>query len=137
MLSLLLGHLVGDYLLQNDWLAKGKSKAGIEGMCICVLHCIIYAVVVATFITLDGWRCSAFTRTQDILFLSAFDYSWLYALSIAFITHYPIDRLSIGSKWMALYGQTKEGPFAPLIYVAVDNSMHLVLMYMLFRSLGA
>lgn len=31
MFEMLLGHLVGDYLVQNDWMALNKSKNNLTG----------------------------------------------------------------------------------------------------------
>ena len=117
--ELLLGHLVGDYILQNDAMAKSKSLKGWRGHFWCFLHCIIYAYTVSFFLWFGGFKNGPL------------------AMTIAFLTHYPIDRYSLGKRWMDFYGQTTEGPFAPIIYVGVDNGAHLVLMWIAFRLLGA
>ena len=128
MIELLLGHILGDYLLQNDKMAKGKSRRGLEGTTWCTLHCVIYsACVAALMIHGAGWRVEGMNR------LSSWGVAWL----IAFLCHYWIDRFSLGSRWMKWYGQTLDGPFAPVVYIGVDNGMHLILMYLAFKYLGA
>lgn len=125
MFGLLIGHLVGDYLLQSDWMAKGKSQPGIRGDNICLLHCFIYSLAVTLAVILDGWRIPSVELWRSIGAVFV----------IASASHYPIDRWSLAKKWMGFYGQTTEGPFAPLVYVAVDNGVHLTLTYVAFRVL--
>ena len=124
---LVLGHLVGDYLLQNNWMALGKTKSG----WICVAHCAVYVVsmTVITWPIIHGLQWSLF----------------IYA------THYPIDRLSLAEKWMTLIrsrscreymetgrsriggainaSEALQGGFTAFVYVVNDNAMHLLLMY--------
>ncbi len=45
MISALVGHLVGDYLVQNDWMALNKKKS----MLPCLVHCAIWATCVVLF----------------------------------------------------------------------------------------
>ena len=125
MIELLIGHLVGDYVLQNDWMAKTKSKVGFVGMVACTVHCILYAAAVVAFVILGGWRWHG-----------SIGHSALLAFAVAFCTHYPIDRISAAKYWMKFYGQTSTGPFAATIYVAVDNTFHLALMYLYFTFYG-
>ena len=46
----LIGHLVGDYLLQNDWMALNKKKQHLP----CLVHCFIWALCVCGFAGF-GW----------------------------------------------------------------------------------
>lgn len=129
MIELLLGHIAGDYLLQNDKMAKSKSKRGFEGTYWCTFHCVIYSACIAAFMIHGyGWRAAKFDNRVS---------SWGIAWLIAFLSHYWIDRGSMGRLWMRLYRQTTEGPFAALIYIGVDNGIHLILMYIFFKWLGA
>ena len=41
MLSAIIGHLVGDYLLQNDWMALNKKASSLH----CAVHCCICRLV--------------------------------------------------------------------------------------------
>ena len=114
VLALLVGHMVGDYLLQNDWMAKNKGQRTVDGCFVCAIHCAVYAAAVATCLWLAG-------------------VSWMAMYGMAFITHYPIDRYGLAKRWMDIYGQTKEGPFFPPVYIGVDNGLHLLLMWLLLR----
>lgn len=51
-MTLLIGHLLGDYVLQNDWLGMNKSKRS----WICALHCAIYALSVGLVTWTLDWR---------------------------------------------------------------------------------
>jgi len=43
--SLLIAHLIGDFVLQNDWMAKGKSTSFKK----LAVHIIVYTMVLAFF----------------------------------------------------------------------------------------
>lgn len=45
----ILGHCVGDYLLQNQWMALGKSQPGKHGHLACTVHVFLYTVAIAVF----------------------------------------------------------------------------------------
>ncbi len=160
-IALLVGHMIGDYILQNDWMAsnktKGKTKGDsfidvCEGMSAICTHVTLYSLSVAACVTAAGWRC--------------YDEGWLtssiVAYLIAWVCHYPIDRCSWSAKWGKLFKQTNlvdevynfeldlghgkmacqytaaslKAYFAAPVYIAVDNTMHLFLMWILFSLLG-
>ncbi len=149
VLALLLGHLVGDYLLRNDWMALRKNQPG--GWWPCTVHASFYTLAVVLF-------------TQD------FRWQWV---AIVFASHWPIDRWSLANYWrkyvihgskpsdffatsvpqfpdapshkayenyrQAMNGHIFKGSAAFFVYVLTDNTMHLVLMYggwHLLRILG-
>ena len=129
--ALIMGHLLGDYMFQNKWMAMNKAGNSFT----CAVHCLIYTVCVAS----ATWPF--FPR-------------WEWPILI-FLTHFPIDRWNLADKWLALIngrslkdffenghrglcGNFREqdlnyhilrGGFTALVYAAVDNTMHLVLMY--------
>lgn len=108
----LVGHLVGDFLLQNDWMALGKKKAHIP----CLVHVTLYTLAVLLF---TGW--------------------WsLTAAAIVFVPHYLIDRWSFVPFYMRLVGQQQfmTGPCSPWSYIAVDNTMHFVCLFLTALYLG-
>ena len=93
-IALIVGHLIGDYVLQNDWMAVNKPQRGWKGRGACMLHCVIYSFCIALCVCLDGWKAVADWPTF-----------WT-AVGIAFVTHYPIDRWGLTGQWMAFFGQT-------------------------------
>ena len=133
--QLLLGHLVGDYLLQNEIIAMNKSKNTIFGWFIAISHCLLYTFSVCLFM----WN---------------FQLIWIVAV---FLSHFPIDKFALGEKYMHyLKGKgmkdyvrkdednwksinnlnrydVLEGGFSAVVYTITDNTMHLVLMYLAYQ----
>ena len=147
LMGLLLGHMAGDYLLQNQWMALNKSRAAswLPGF----VHACIY--------------------TAAVLLLT-WDFRWTWALVI-FASHWPVDRWSLGEKWLDFIGgrtmteflneghrdiwrwkcgkdvvslstsgekagldylenyRILRGSFTALVYAAADNTIHLLLMW--------
>lgn len=97
----LIGHLVGDYLLQNDWMALGKKSSSF----VCAVHCAIWTACVCLAAGLG-----------------------LVPFAVLFATHFIQDRTGIVVWWMRLIGQRKfmEGPCAPWSIIVVDNVWHIV-----------
>jgi len=54
----LVGHLVGDYLLQDDWMAKEKRTRS----AVCALHAGLWTVAVCSF---AGWYTHRFCPLVD------------------------------------------------------------------------
>lgn len=120
--QLLIGHVVGDYFFQTSWMANNKTKPGLLGWFAASMHSLVYAASVVT--------------VTQILSLE-----WMIAV---FLSHVFIDKYSIG-KW---YLSQVKGMRVPkkydsvdytslywIIYVVIDNSMHLFLMYLAYAYL--
>lgn len=110
LLLAIIGHLVGDYLLQNDWMALNKKKdAGI-----CCAHC--------------------FTWTASVCFFSGWSFHGQIYL-LLFCSHYIQDNTNIISRWMDLIGQKqfRTGPCAPWSIIVVDNVWHVVTIWAVWR----
>ena len=136
---MLFGHLVGDFLLQNKWMAISKSHSSWR----CLVHCVIYTASVC-------------------LLMGLWNPAWV---AMVFLSHYPIDRWSLGDVWLELINgrslkdfvlKGKEevpreilfagqdvwenyiilrGGFTALVYAIVDNTMHLGIMYYGYQAL--
>jgi len=124
--NILLGHLVGDYLLQNKWMAIGKSS----NFCNCCIHVLVY--------------------TFSVLIFTSFDLLW--AMSI-FLPHFLIDRYSLADKWLSFINSRSlgdfilngkqnipqnmdfenyhvlRGGFTALVYAVADNTLHLICLW--------
>jgi hypothetical protein len=130
--SIVIGHLLGDYIFQNTYLALGKARSS----WICALHCLIYTIMV----TLTTWP-------------SIHAVTWSLFI---FVSHFVMDRWSVGDKWLALIrsrtlkGFAKDeswktnpnftpypaenlhilsGGFTAYVYAVTDNAFHLISMY--------
>lgn len=98
----LLCHLIGDYCLQNQWMADNKTRRSWP----CLVHCLLYTL---PFLLL--------TRSPA-------------ALAVIFVTHFLIDRFRLAGYWVRLYriGQGDHVPpfLAVWLLIIVDNTMHLL-----------
>jgi hypothetical protein len=139
MFELLLGHLAGDYLLQNEYLAINKAKNTRTGWLAATIHCILYTLAVCLFM----WN---------------FDWFWMVAV---FLSHFPIDKFGLAEKYMKYvkgnslrdyidsvnHTNTKTwmdngdgermltGGFRAVVYAITDNTMHLILMWGAYQIL--
>lgn len=112
MISALVGHLVGDYLLQNDWMALNKKTSTLH----CVVHCAIWTACVCLF---AGWY-----------------QPWV--IGVLFATHFAQDRTGIIRWWMSVVGQDKfaTGICSPWSIIVVDNVWHIVTIWAVWKVLG-
>ena len=96
----IVAHLVGDFLLQDDGMAKNKAQR--HGWCL--YHICAYQ---SPFFVL-------------VLFGLLPPLAWLLIVA----QHYVQDRWALHLRWMKFYGQTppERWPVGPL---CVDQSMHL------------
>src|SRR6266404_5607070 len=75
-INILFGHLFGDFIFQNKWMAVNKSASHFK----CFIHCLIY-----TF------------------FMCLFTQKWTLAwITLIFVSHFVIDRWSLADKWLLL-----------------------------------
>lgn len=109
MIDALIGHLVGDYLLQNDYLAANKKT----NSWVCLQHCLIWTLCVMLF---SGWH-----------------QWWVFAFLLG--THFTQDRTAIISKWMDWNGQHgfRTGICSPWSVIVVDNVWHLLAIWLVSK----
>lgn len=132
MFDMVLGHLIGDYIFQNDWMAEGKKKHKGLGWVTCLVHCVLYTLAVCVIM----WN---------------FELRWV---AIVFLSHFLIDKFSfvdwysnlIGSRGISSFLEDEENQtFTPhiglragltiFVYVVRDNTFHLMIMYLGWRML--
>lgn len=101
LLLALIGHLVGDYIAQNDWMALNKKTSSWH----CFVHCVIWTTCVCAFGQLA-----------------------LLAWIPLFVMHFIQDRTSIVVRWMRFIGQEKfmGPPCGPWSVIVVDNVWHVL-----------
>lgn len=154
--GLLCGHLVGDYIFQNDWMArwKGVPLAG---------RFPPYTVDACPQ-DREGFRAALEERNRKqaehpdkvrqartghlactihcLLYTLAvwlFSHEWvpLWGLAAVFLAHWPIDRFRLAWRWMQYSGQkhfsSKEHLMFPWSIVVVDNTFHLVTLFAVAR----
>ena len=99
MLSLLIiAHLIGDLLLQNDWM-QAKSRSHLH----CLAHVALYATPFALLIALG---------------------LPVWAFAVIVVQHYAQDRWALHLRWSRLIGHTPPDrwPIGPFV---VDQAWHL------------
>jgi len=118
-LVLLAGHLVGDWMVQNDWQATNKTRSWAA----LAAHVASYHLVMGLLLLLpvlrDGWPAE----------------KALAALTFSAVTHAVIDR-----RWpvRALMRAAGSPGFATVEWgvIAVDQALHLFILAMLALLLG-
>jgi hypothetical protein len=109
---LLLGHLLGDWVLQNDWMVKGKKQGLLNpaGM----IHFAIYTLTLMSIL----WLVGGINR-QPVFYLAL-------GLTI-FVPHWLVDATNVVERWMNFYGQTK----VEIVRIMVDQTLHLLALALL------
>ena len=106
---LLLGHLLGDWLLQNDWMALGK-KEGLFTLAGIVHSATYTATILGILWLVDGHQANL------ALFLAA--------SLILFISHWLLDGTEAVQHWMYFYGQGKR----EVVRIMIDQTLHLLVL---------
>ncbi len=106
---LIIGHFVGDWLLQNDWMARGKRKSLITtaGM----VHFAIYTASIICALWLAG-----ITGKSPALVLGA--------IAVIFLSHWLIDATNAVDTWMRFYQQSN----VAMVRLMVDQTFHLLIL---------
>lgn len=104
----MIGYFVGDYLLQNDWMAFNKKKKTLRGELACTVHCLLVTLSILLF---TGW------------------WDWTHAI-LVYASHYVLDRTGL-VEW---YVETMNvGKPLPWLYIVHDNILHLVSLYLISK----
>lgn len=101
---LLLGHLIGDFLLQTRWMADNKDKKWIP----LLTHVIVYTAVVSLF----GWLSGGIS---------------LWAVVMIFLSHIVLDRRKFVVFWVRRVQMT-DGPAAGWLTIVADQIFHLTVL---------
>jgi len=129
---LLFGHLFGDYLFQNDWMALNKKNEWWP----CLIHCYIYTICIIAFL---------------MPLVHNFDYVRAVLLILGiFLSHLVLDRTNLIDRWFrftkgrswkrlnTFYAKKEKEVediakvvFTAIVQTVADNTIHLLLMYIL------
>lgn len=99
-------HLIGDYLLQSDWMAQGKKKSWFIAMVHVITYMIPFFFTGASF----------------------------YQLSLIAVQHLIQDRTNFIIWLMKVKGSAKfaEPPMAPWSIIITDNIIHILFIAFVF-----
>jgi hypothetical protein len=118
-LVLLAGHLLGDWVAQNDWQATNKTRSWAALAAHVASYHLIMGLLLLIPIVRDGWPAG----------------KALAALTVSALTHAVIDR-----RWpvRALLRAAGSPGFATVEWgvIAVDQAVHLFILAMLAVLLG-
>lgn len=106
--SAVLGHFIGDFMLQSDYVAANKKTS----TTVCISHCLMWTL--AVIVMGNIWHPAAI--------------AWL------FLTHFAIDRTGFINWWMTGNDQSvfrdKLGPWSSIL---VDNLFHVLSIWVVFH----
>jgi hypothetical protein len=100
-MEILLVHLVGEFLLQNNWMDVHKDDSSWP----CIVHVLIYSAL-----------CFFFIPGITLLHIP-----------IIAALHFIVDRFAIARSFVT---RAREGKRDRMITYAVDNTIHLVTLYL-------
>ncbi|WP_422121887.1 DUF3307 domain-containing protein [Planococcus sp. X10-3] len=101
---LLIGHLIGDFLLQTSWMAKNKAAKWLP----LLAHVTVYTLVVGVF----GWMSGGLS---------------LAAIALIFFSHILLDRKTFVALWVRNI-QTAKGPEQAWLRVMADQIFHIIIL---------
>ena len=114
----LICHLVGDYVLQTDWMAKKKTSS----VAAAVVHSFFYAL---PFILITGWSWALFG---------------IFATHIN-IDHYRLAGFVIRLKQWSWKNDTPSSATPPdinlMLLIVIDNTMHLTINFFSIKYLAS
>lgn len=106
---LVIGHLVGDWVAQNDWMAKGKRLGLVNAAGLA--HFSIYTAAVLA----AGWLSGLRGRPL----------AWYVPLGAAvFLSHWLIDGTRLVNLWMRVSRQSD----LETVRLMVDQTLHLLVL---------
>lgn len=108
-MELLICHLLGDYVLQNHWMATNKVRAWLPA----IVHATVYML--------------------PFLLLSPS----VLALAVMWSTHAAIDRYRLAGYWTRFYRIGTGAPdwLAVWLLIIVDNTFHLTINFLSVKYL--
>ena len=101
---LLIGHLIGDFLLQTSWMAKHKATKWLP----LLAHVAVYTLVVSVFGVLSGGLS-------------------LVAIALIFASPIVLDRKTFVAFWVRKV-QTAKGPEQAWLCIVADQIFHIMIL---------
>lgn len=106
---LILGHFVADWILQNDWMALGKTKGLLAAAGF--THYLVYTATILIFLAIATPNCA----TTAPLFMITL---------VVFLSHWLIDGGNLAWRWMQCFGQRDQ----TMVRVVIDQTFHLLVL---------
>jgi len=141
----ILAHFVGDYLLQPKWMATSKGLPSILGLIVCALHALLYSWTLGLLLFFaEEWYSSQLLIWVAITHFIVDRYSlgqlWLDAIKgrhmhrdwhegVDYIADAAAKSDDDGMDLRRLAVPILSTNFAVVVYVIVDNTIHMVLTF--------
>jgi membrane-bound metal-dependent hydrolase YbcI (DUF457 family) len=109
---LFLGHCVGDWMLQNDWMATNKQNGFVNRACF--VHVTIYTLCIGVSLWLA--QAPAVSFRSVMLFGAA-----------VYVSHWLIDVTNAAGLWARFIQQSDNA----LVRIMVDQTFHLLVLGLL------
>jgi hypothetical protein len=109
---LLLGHLIGDWVLQSDWMAAGKKRGLLNGSGLA--HVCVYTAAI-----LGALWCAGLGAERPL--------SWPVTGAVVLLSHWLLDTLDVAQHWLRHVLQSEKEP----VRVVVDQTLHLMVLAVL------
>ncbi len=144
----LLVHLLGDFVLQSDWMALNKSKPGKAGVIPCLVHVLIYTscflilttswkallVIGVTHFILDHWHVII---RRFIWFRGHWNPAFVYpeygkCSTTGYYDDCPYNKVHFtsGDGSTVKYAKPRPWFISQWLYIAHDNFLHLAINYL-------
>lgn len=101
---LLIGHLIGDFLLQTTWMAQNKSKKWLP----LLVHVSVYTLVVGILGYASGGLSPA-------------------ALALVFLSHVFLDRKTFVAFWVRKVQKVQNNE-QPWLLIMADQIFHIIIL---------
>ena len=133
---LLFGHLFGDYMFQNAWMAFNKDKDYRP----LVVHCVLYTIIVCLFLMLGAkldlawWHWVLIFLSHIVLDGTKFVKWWCNFYGIrSWDTYLPRTYEDIDFAAPAKVSDTVTTSFGAIVSVVIDNTLHLFMMFFMIK----
>lgn len=130
-LYLLIGHLIGDFFIQSNWMALNKKSDWLP----LLSHCALYTVSVFLF-TMTFFKPSAYFDWIAVIFLSHLCLDGTEYVDM-YLTTIRSRGYELTAKMIEEYGAQDPksyyaAAYTAIVQVVVDNTIHLCIMLMGF-----
>lgn len=122
----ILAHLVGDYIIQSDWMANEKTKRSIAA----AAHALSYALPFL-FLTLDPLALAIIVGTHFVID------RWRLARFVCWAKNWPWDRQAWADCSGTGYHKDRPAWLAVWLLIIADNTMHLICNGLALKLVGA
>lgn len=109
---LLIGHLIGDWAFQNDWMVRHKQSRLFNRAVF--IHCGVYTFVMLLFLWIAASK--PLSISQYLLFGL-----------IIYISHWLIDATNAAARWMHVLQQSDQ----LFVRIVVDQIFHIFILALL------